>query len=113
MAGGFDVLFALILALLAAAIVLAAAAVVGATSRTELLVAAGMAVAVACMLSVAMLWRQNRQWQAASRDLRNSEDHANELVESAMDAIVTVDEAQRVVTFNAAAEAVFRGRGTP
>jgi hypothetical protein len=60
------------------------------------------------MLSVAMLWRQNRQWQAASRDLQDSEAHANELVETAMDPIIAVDEEQLVVTFNAAAEAVFQ-----
>jgi len=108
MAGRFEVVFAPILALFALGIILAVAAVVSATSRTELLVAAGIAVVAAGVVSAAMLLRQNRKWRAAGRLLRVAEAHANELVESAMDPIITVDDAQRVVTFNAAAEAVFQ-----
>lgn len=108
MAGRFEVVFAPILALFALGIILAVAAVVSATSRTELLVAAGIAVVAAGVVSAAMLVRQDRKWRAAGRLLRVAEAHANELVESAMDPIITVDDAQRVVTFNAAAEAVFQ-----
>ena len=108
MAGRIAVLFAPILALLGVAVVLAAAGVFSASARTGLLVAAGVAVVVAGLVSAAMLLRQDRQWRATSRDLRRAEAHVNELVESAMDPIITVDDVQRIVTFNAAAEAVFQ-----
>jgi PAS domain S-box-containing protein len=44
----------------------------------------------------------------AEQDLRDSQVRLEGVVESAMDAIVTVDAAQRVVLFNAAAEKMFR-----
>ena len=108
MTGRVRVLFASILAPLAAAVVLAVAGVVGTGPRTELLIAAGVAVVAAGSVAAAMLLRQDRQWRATSRDLRSAEAHVNELVEAAMDPIITVDADQRVVTFNVAAEAVFQ-----
>jgi PAS domain S-box-containing protein len=107
-AGRVPVLFAPILALLGAAVVLGVAAVFSASARTELLTAGGVAVVLAGVVSAAMLLRQDRQWRATSRALRRAEAHVNELVESAMDPIITVDDDQRIVTFNAAAEAVFQ-----
>ena len=107
-AGRIRVLFATILALLAVAVILAVAAVASATMRTELLTAAGVAVVLAGLVSAATLLRQDRRWVATSRELRSAEAHVNELVESAMDPIITVGGDQRIVTFNAAAEAVFQ-----
>jgi PAS domain S-box-containing protein len=43
----------------------------------------------------------------AEEDLRESESRLSGLIESAMDAIITVDEAQRIVLFNRAAESTF------
>ncbi len=107
-AGRVGIRFAPILALLAAAVLLAAGGVVSTGSRTELLVAAGVAITAAGLVSAAMLLRQDRQWRETTQELRSAEAHVNELVEAAMDPIITVDGDQRVVTFNAAAEAVFQ-----
>ena len=108
MTGRVRVLFASILALLGVAVVLAVAGVVGTGPRTALLIAAGVAVVAAGSVAAAMLLRRDRQWRATSRDLRSAEAHVNELIEAAMDPIISVDANQRVVTFNAAAEAVFQ-----
>ena len=59
--------FAPILALLAVAVLLAAAGVVGTGSRTELLIAAGVAIVAAGLVSAAVLLRQDRQWRATTR----------------------------------------------
>ncbi|HEY8368050.1 MAG TPA: PAS domain S-box protein [Thermodesulfobacteriota bacterium] len=47
---------------------------------------------------------------AAERALRESEARFAGIVDSAMDAIITIDEAQRITVFNRAAEATFRCR---
>jgi PAS domain S-box-containing protein len=44
----------------------------------------------------------------AERELRESEERLARILESAMDAIVTIDEERRIALFNAAAEDVFR-----
>jgi len=45
---------------------------------------------------------------AAQQQLRDSEARLNAIIGSAMDAIITVDENQRILLFNAAAESIFR-----
>jgi PAS domain S-box-containing protein len=74
-------------------------------SATQWLLAAIAAMAVAGVL---LLFRQRRQQAASQRALHDAQARVGGIVESAMDAIITVDEAQRVVLFNAAAEEVFR-----
>lgn len=66
-------------------------------------IAAGLVVAVAA----GRVRREPRQRQAVNRALENAEARVAGIVDSAMDAIVTVDQEQRIVLYNAAAEKVF------
>src|SRR6266704_968556 len=66
--------------------------------------AVGAAVAVAAL---GLVYRQITKRHAAEGALEDVEARVASIVESAMDAVITVDEKQRVVMFNAAAEAMF------
>jgi PAS domain S-box-containing protein len=59
------------------------------------------------ILVIILMVRERHDWNEARRSLENLVARVGGIVESAMDAIVTVDEQQRVVQFNAAAERVF------
>ena len=76
--------------------------------REEMLLAAGTIAAALAVPTIVYLYRQRTERETAQRALENVRARVGGIVESAMDAIVTVDEAQRVVQFNAAAERVFR-----
>ena len=54
-----------------------------------------------------LLYRENRSRQAMQRALRSSEARLRGILDSAMDGIITIDEQQKVVLFNAAAEKMF------
>ena len=73
----------------------------------EMLITAAGAGAAAGLLALALVYRQSRERQASDRALESADARVSGIVESAMDAIITVDESQRIVLFNAAAEAVF------
>ena len=107
-AGSLATVFAPIAALLAITAMLAVVALFVPSARGELLGAAGLAGAAAGATAMVLLYRQTRRRESADRGRREALSHASELLESAMDPIVTVDAAQRVVAFNSAAEAVFR-----
>jgi PAS domain S-box-containing protein len=62
---------------------------------------------VAVVLAVALVYRQSAKRKAADRALRTSEARMGDIIDSAMDAIIAVDEAQRIVLFNPAAEKAF------
>ena len=66
----------------------------------------GLTVAVAAFAAFLLL-RQERARRAVAAALHNVEVRAGGIVDSAMDPIVTVDDAQRIVRFNAAAERAF------
>ncbi|HTP47348.1 MAG TPA: PAS domain-containing sensor histidine kinase [Casimicrobiaceae bacterium] len=75
--------------------------------RTEMLaIAAGMS-AVVLLIATFLLYRQAVAKVAAQFALRDSDARVASIVESAMDPIVAVDEHQRIVLFNAAAEKAF------
>lgn len=71
---------------------------------TDLLI---LALAAAVAAALYLLYGQIVARRRADRAVENARARVGGIVESAMDAIVTVDDRQRVVQFNAAAEAVF------
>jgi PAS domain S-box-containing protein len=74
----------------------------------EMLVTAAGVGSVVILLAVALVYREVVMQRAANRALKNAETRVRGIIDSAMDAIITVDENQRIVLFNAAAEAVFQ-----
>ena len=64
--------------------------------------------ALLALLAVVSFYEQGRQQTSTYETLRSMQARISGVVESAMDAIITVDENQRIVLFNAAAESVFR-----
>lgn len=71
-----------------------------------LVTAAGAGGAVA-LLALALIYRQVTRRRAAEGALYDVEARVTGIIESAMDAIISVDEKQHIVLFNAAAEAMF------
>jgi hypothetical protein len=101
------VVLAPIIALLAATGVLVLTALFLDSYRAEVFAAAAAIVVVALFLSIFLLYRQVRRRQASGRALQNVEARVSDIVESAMDPMIAVDQDQRVVLFNAAAEKSF------
>jgi PAS domain S-box-containing protein len=67
------------------------------------------AVAAAAFIGMALFFflRQQRMSAGPARDLLEAGQRLSGIVHSAMDAIITIDEAQRIVLFNEAAEEIF------
>jgi PAS domain S-box-containing protein len=108
MHGRLLIILAPVLALIAATAVMAIAAWLLGWYRTEMVIAAAVAGGVVVAVTMLLLYGQIRQQRAAHLALQNVEARVSGIVESAMDPIVTVDEQQRIVVFNAAAEHIFR-----
>jgi PAS domain S-box-containing protein len=87
--------------------VLAATAALFDWHRSEMLIAATAVGLPFLAASLALLYRQSAVRRDARHALHNAEARVGAIIETAMDAIITVNEAQRVVLFNAAAEKVF------
>ena len=82
------------------------AALLGWHREQMLLVAAGIG-ALLAPPGLFLLYRQRRDRAEIQRALANVEARVGGILESAMDAIITIDMSQRIVQFNAAAERVF------
>ncbi|APV52598.1 hypothetical protein BWI17_21750 [Betaproteobacteria bacterium GR16-43] len=75
--------------------------------RNEMVAVASIAAIAAALPTVFLAYRQRAERLVAERALQDIAARTGNLVESAMDAIITIDENHRVVLFNAAAEAMF------
>jgi PAS domain S-box-containing protein len=73
----------------------------------EMLIAAVIAGGLIVILATILLYRQASARRSAGAALREAEARVGAIVLSAMDPIISVDESQRIVLFNAAAEQVF------
>ncbi|HET7731029.1 MAG TPA: PAS domain S-box protein [Usitatibacter sp.] len=76
--------------------------------REEMMLTAAGVGAVLAPAGIFLFFKQRADRAATERALRNVEARVGGIVESAMDAIITIDGDQRIVQFNAAAERVFR-----
>lgn len=105
--GRLLIIFGPVLAVCALCAALAiVAAVVGWQPDLMRVLATGLGAAVA-LLAIVLFYLQTTHRRAADRALLDAEAQVDSIVGSAMDAIVTVDENQHIVLFNAAAEKVF------
>jgi PAS domain S-box-containing protein len=87
---------------------LALAAAAAGFHRDEMLVVAAALGCAAAVPALFVIYRQLTETRVARRQLENIQARVGGILESAMDAVISVDEEQRVVVFNAAAERVFR-----
>jgi len=76
--------------------------------RYEMLVTAAAISAAAALPTFYLVYRQLGERTATQAALRSAQARVGGIVEAAMDAIISVDEEQRIVLFNRAAERVFR-----
>jgi PAS domain S-box-containing protein len=100
------VLFPVITVGLVTVAVAVAAALAGFYPQQMLLTAAGIG-AVLALPALVLLFRQRSERTEAQRALLGARARVGGIVESAMDAIITIDARQRVVQFNAAAQKAF------
>jgi PAS domain S-box-containing protein len=90
-----------------AALMALVAAILGFHREAMLVVAAAMGCGAAVPAFI-LVYRQVADRRAMRLELANVQARVGGVVESAMDAIITVNEEQRIVQFNASAERVFR-----
>lgn len=97
-----------IAALLALAVALLLWAAFGEGRDGTLHSVAEILIIVAGLLAALQVFRQARQREATGQSLRRAEAQLSQIVESALDPIIVIDEDQRVLVYNPAAEAAFR-----
>ena len=106
--GRIVTLFAPVLVLGALAALLAVlAGLSGWYSHVMMSVAGGIGIAAA-LLALGLSYRLRAQRRASDRALHDIEARVGGILDSAMDGIITVNEAQRIVQYNNAAEKMFR-----
>ena len=101
-AGALASAAALVLAISGAMVVLALA------EKTAVLVAGAVALVGGLLALMALLSGEVKARASLQEELRANSERLNGIIQSAMDAIITVDEEQRIVIFNAAAERIFQ-----
>ena len=108
---GLLVLLGPVLAVVAFTTLLALLAGLSGWHASEMLVVASGAGGLALVASIAtvvLLYRQAGERQVSHRALQAAEARVSGILESAMDAIIAIDEQQRVVLYNVAAERLFK-----
>jgi PAS domain S-box-containing protein len=75
--------------------------------RHEMYAIAVVGGALVMLLAVVLLYRQTSERRASDAALEIAQARVGDIVDSAMDAIITVDESQRIVLYNPAAEKLF------
>jgi PAS domain S-box-containing protein len=105
--GKLLIIFGPVLALGVFTVLLALAASLFGFYRHEMYAVATVVGALVMLLAVVLFYRQTDERRAADTALQSAEARVGDLVDSAMDAIISVDESQRIVLYNQAAEKVF------
>jgi len=106
-AGRLFLLFFPIITVGLATVALAVVAALLGWHREQMLVTAAAIGALLAPPGLFLLYRQRQDRAQIQRALANVEARVGGILESAMDAIITIDSTQRIVQFNAAAERVF------
>lgn len=105
--GRLLIIFGPVLAVGAVTVLLALVAGIFGFHRYEMYLVATVLGASVMVLAVILFYRQADERRVSDAALQSAQARVGDIVDSAMDAIISVDESQRIVLFNAAAEKVF------
>jgi len=105
--GRLLIIFGPVLAVGASTVLLALVAGLFGFHRYEMYLVATVLGASVTLLAVILFYRQTAERKASDVALQNVEARVGGIVDSAMDAIISVDESQRIALYNSAAEKVF------
>jgi PAS domain S-box-containing protein len=105
--GRLLIIFGPVLAVGAVTVLLALVAGIFGFHRYEMYLVATVLGASVMVLAVILFYRQAAERRVADTALLSAQARVGDIVDSAMDAIISVDESQRIVLFNAAAEKAF------
>ena len=106
--GRLLIIFGPVLALGVLTVLLALVAGVLGFYRYEMYAVAAAVGAMVMVLAILLFYHQTGERRMADAALRSVQARVGDIVDSAMDAIISADESQRIVAYNPAAEKVFR-----